>query len=108
MVYGTLHGPDASGAHYSVGGSTRLDQPVSAGWHDFAVEKRPGGVRWFVDGEQYFRVTRADIPAGARWPFDHPFYLLLNLAVGGNWPGPPDGTTPFPARLLVDWVRVWS
>lgn len=108
VVYGTLHGADAGGQHYGVGGDTSLDQPVSEGFHTFAVDKRPGDIRWFLDGVEYFRVTRDDIPAGAEWPFDQPFYLLLNLAVGGNWPGPPDASTQFPATLLVDYVRIYS
>ena len=48
------------------------------------------------------------MPAGARWPFDKNFHLLLNLAVGGNWPGAPDAATSFPAAMLVDWVRVYQ
>ena len=48
-----------------------------------------------------------DLPAGSRWVFDHPFFLLLNVAVGGNWPGPPDATTVFPQQMLVDYVRVY-
>ena len=53
-------------------------------------------------------MRRASLRPGQAWPFDHPFYLLLNLAVGGYWPGPPDATTHFPAKMLVDWVRVYK
>jgi beta-glucanase (GH16 family) len=49
----------------------------------------------------------ANLPGGARWVFDHPFFLLLNVAVGGNWPGNPDTTTTLPQEMVVDWVRVY-
>ncbi len=63
---------------------------------------------WKLDGRTYHTVTKSSIPAGKKWVFGHPFYLLLNLAVGGVWPGPPDATTKFPATLLVDYVRVYT
>jgi len=66
-----------------------------------------GRTRWFMDGRQYFQVTPANLPAGARWVFNAPKFLLLNLAVGGYWPGYPDATTVFPQRMIVDYVRVY-
>ncbi|HTX53498.1 MAG TPA: hypothetical protein VMD08_08805, partial [Candidatus Baltobacteraceae bacterium] len=54
----------------------------------------------------YHKLTPAGIPAGTTWAFDHPFFLILNVAVGGQWPGNPDSTTEFPQRMLVDYVRV--
>jgi beta-glucanase (GH16 family) len=59
-----------------------------------------------VDGVVYQTRTPSDLPRGARWVYDHPFFLLLNVAVGGNWPGNPDSTTTFPQEMEVDWVRV--
>jgi beta-glucanase (GH16 family) len=106
-VYGTLHGPGYSGAPGTEGHHT-LDQPYSDAFHLFTIVKRPGDIRWFVDGEQYHRVTPGTLPEGSEWVFDEPFYLLLNLALGGNWPGPPDDSTRFPATLLVDYVRVYG
>jgi beta-glucanase (GH16 family) len=73
----------------------------------FAVEWEPDALRFFVDGQLYQTQTPATLPAGARWVFDHPFFLLVNVAVGGNWPGPPDAETVFPQRMLVDYVRVY-
>ena len=58
------------------------------------------------DGREYHRLTPAGVSGS--WPFDHPYYLLLNLAVGGDFPGPIDATTPFPSRMLVDYVRVYQ
>jgi beta-glucanase (GH16 family) len=61
-----------------------------------------------VDGKQVFSLSKSTLPAGHDWVFDHAFYLLLDLAVGGNWPGPPDAWTQFPSEMLVDWVRVYE
>jgi beta-glucanase (GH16 family) len=107
VVHGTMHGPGYSGA----GGIGRADT-LSAGafaddFHVFAVEWQPEEIRWFVDGWPYHRTTPADLPPGARWAFDHPFFLLVNVAVGGAWPGDPDARTTFPQRMLVDYVRVY-
>ena len=82
-------------------------------FHVFAVAWHFGHIRWFVDGIQVWMVERpvwrehaaGHDPTG---PFDEKFHLLLNLAVGGNLPGRPDTSTPFPARMEVDWVRVWQ
>jgi len=60
---------------------------------------------WSVDGNVYQTRTPADLN-GNRWVFDHPHFLILNLAVGGYWPGDPDGSTPFPNTVTVDYVRV--
>ena len=76
-------------------------------FHVFAVEWGPGLIRWLVDDREFRRTTPSDLPAGAPWVFDHSFYLLLNLAVGGNLPGDPDASTSFPQRLVVDYVRVY-
>ena len=109
VVHGSLHGPGYSGATPETavfnlpGGATFAD-----GFHLFSVEWEPGVVRFFVDDILYQTRTPADLPPGAPWVFDHPFFLLLNVAVGGNWPGSPDGSSPFPQRMLVDYVRVYS
>ena len=64
-------------------------------------------MRFYCDGILYKTRTPADVP-GKTWAFDHPFFIILNLAVGGDWPGSPDGTTVFPQTLLVDYVRVYQ
>jgi beta-glucanase (GH16 family) len=107
-VYGTLHGPgyfDENGP----GGSTRSPDgtPLSAAFHTYGVEWQPNSVSWFLDGARYLTLTPDNIPAGARWVFDHPFFMLLNLAVGGTWPGDPDASTQFPQQLAVDYVHVY-
>jgi beta-glucanase (GH16 family) len=109
IVHGTVHGPGYSGgngigAAYSLPGG----QAFSADFHVYAVEWDQATIEFQVDGHVYKRVTPAELPAGTQWVYGHPFFLLLNLAVGGNWPGYPDATTKFPQRMLVDYVRVYE
>jgi beta-glucanase (GH16 family) len=108
VVHGTLHGPGYSGA----GGIGRADTLRSGAYaddfHVYAVEWQPNDIRWYVDGRQYHRMTPADIPNGTKWVFQHPFFLLLNLAVGGGWPGDPDASSTFPQQMVVDYVRVYG
>jgi len=109
-LYGTVHGPGYSGHVGGLGGSTTL--PAGAqfadAFHLFAVEWSPDTIIWTLDGQQYHSFTSSQLPPGTNWVFDHPFYLLLNLTVGGVWPGPPDASTTFPATMLVDYVRVYT
>jgi beta-glucanase (GH16 family) len=77
-------------------------------FHLYAVEWEPGAIRFFLDAHLYATFTSAQWPAGGTWVFDHPFFLLLNIAVGGKWPGSPDPTTVFPQKMLVDYVRVYK
>jgi beta-glucanase (GH16 family) len=107
-VFGSLHGPGYSGARSVMGGYTLPgQQAVGDAFHVFTVDWAPDSVTWFVDGVQYLHKSRDDV-RGNPWVFDHKFFLLLNLAVGGHWPGPPDGGTQFPQSLLVDYVRVYE
>ena len=107
-VHGTIHGPGYSGGS-AIGGSYELAvQPFADDYHVFTVEWLPNELRWLVDEKEYRRATPANLPSGAAWVFDHPFFLLLNVAVGGIWPGSPDATTVFPQQMLVDYVRVYK
>jgi beta-glucanase (GH16 family) len=107
-VQGSLHGPGYSGANPLTSAYTLPRGRFGDGFHLFAVEWEPKMVRFFVDDSLYATKTPADLPAGARWVYDHPFFILLDLAVGGNLPGSPRDTTAFPQRMLVDYVRVYS
>jgi beta-glucanase (GH16 family) len=107
VVNGTLHAPWPS-APTGVQGQSRTATPLSAGFHTYGVEWEPERISFMLDGSVYKRITPADLPAGAPWPFKHPYFLLMDLAVGGEWPGSPDASTHFPAQMLVDWVRVWQ
>ena len=108
-VYGTVHGPGYSGGR-GIGGSLTLSNGVAVSdrFHLFAIEWEPARIRWFMDDKRYFTVTPANLPAGKQWVFDREHFLLLNVAVGGNWPGKPDATTTFPQRMEVDYVRVYA
>ena len=107
-VYGTIHGPGYSGGA-GIGGSYVLPSgALSDEFHVYAIEWTPEQIRWFIDSTNFFTATVADIPAGSEWVYDHPFFLLLNVAVGGNWPGYPDATTIFPQTLHIDYVRVYQ
>ena len=107
IVHGTMHGPGYSGAA-GIGRSDTIARAYADDFHLFAVQWQPNEVRWYVDGRQYHRMTPADLPAGAKWVFDHPFFLLLNLAIGGGWPGDPNASTTFPQQMVVDYVRVYN
>jgi beta-glucanase (GH16 family) len=108
-VHGTMHGPGYSGAH-GIGKPVSLpgEAVVADDFHIFAVDCEPGIVTWFMDGKKYFSITPADLPTGTRWVFDKPKFVLLNLAVGGFWPGYPDGTSTYPQCMIVDYVRVYQ
>jgi beta-glucanase (GH16 family) len=107
IVHGTMHGPGYSGAS-GIGAPYALTAGAfSDAFHVFAVEWEPNQIRWYVDGNLYQTRTPADLPPGSTWVFDHPHFVLLNLAVGGYWPGDPDSTTVFPQKMYVDYVRVY-
>jgi beta-glucanase (GH16 family) len=107
IVNGTLHAP-WSWAPTGVQGQAESTTALSAGFHTYSVEWEPERISFMLDGTVYKTVTPADLPAGAAWPFKHPFFLLMDLTVGGEWAGPPSASTHFPAQMLVDWVRVWQ
>jgi beta-glucanase (GH16 family) len=106
---GSLHGPGYSGG-MAVSRTYRLpDGGVFAtDFHVFAVEWEERVVRFYVDDTLYATRTPMDLPTSARWVFDHPFFIIVNVAVGGRFPGNPDDTTPFPQTMLVDYVRVYA
>jgi beta-glucanase (GH16 family) len=108
-IHGSMHGPGYSGdgdftSVYKLPGGVNFYDD----FHVFAIEWEPGIVRFFVDQELYATFTPSRLPVGMKWVFDHPFYIILNVAVGGDWPGPPDSTTVFPEAMLVDYVRVYK
>lgn len=100
-VYGTIHFEDASGGHGLTGGNYTLPSGNFAEeFHTFIVAWDSVGFRWMVDSTMYFSTIKGK-------PFDKRFHMLLNVAVGGNWPGNPDGFTIFPQRMEVEYVRVY-
>ncbi len=108
-VYSTLHGPGYSGKNgISAKFPLPAGQAVDDGFHVYALEWAPDRIRFLFDDHLIVERTPKDLPVGARWVYDHPFFILLNLAVGGDWPGKPNEQTLFPQRLLVDYVRVYE
>ncbi len=108
IVHGTIHGPDYSGCCGIGGGYTLPEGNLADDFHTFAVEWEPDSIRWFIDSTNYFTATADDVPDGSNWVFNHPFFMIMNVAVGGNWPGSPDETTTFPQTMHVDYVRLYQ
>jgi beta-glucanase (GH16 family) len=111
-VRGSAHAPNYSGdrsAHCDARPAN-----LSGQFHVFAIEWSPGELRYYVDSVQYLSVTPKIVTCEGKqralpgaWIFDHPFFIILNLAIGGDWPKAPDATTIFPVQMWVDYVRVY-
>jgi beta-glucanase (GH16 family) len=106
LILGTIHGPGYSGA-LGLSHWNRQDYDIADDFHTYAVEWDEDQITWFYDGEEYGTYTRRNL--GQReWVFDQPFFIILNLAVGGTLPGPIGLDTVFPAQYLIDYVRVFQ
>jgi beta-glucanase (GH16 family) len=105
-VHGSLHGPGGDG--YTQGYTLPGGGSFSDDFHVFALEWEPGAVRWYVDDALYETRTSDTFPRSQPWVFDHPFFVILDLAVGGQYGGDVDATTPFPQAMMVDYVRVYT
>lgn len=108
-VLGSLHGPGYFGGgsitdRYTLPGSVGFDRD----FHVFAIEWDAPYISWEVDGVTYAVTTPDQLPDNGTWVFDHSFFVLLNLAVGGSFVGAPDASTAFPQTLLVDYVKVYE
>jgi beta-glucanase (GH16 family) len=106
LIFGTLHGPGYSGA-VSISKWNRQPYNIADDFHTYAIEWETDEIRWYYDGALYHTVTRADV-GDREWVFDQPFFIILNLAVGGQLPGPVGLDTVFPAQYYVDYVRVYQ
>jgi beta-glucanase (GH16 family) len=110
-VYGSVHGTGFTGEPLSTPFQSAPPSDFAERFHTYGVVWSPGSVQYYVDDPKhpYATYTPASLPKGAKWPFDSSrFYLLLNLAIGGDWPGPPNAATPSPSEMLVDYVRVYE
>ena len=109
IIHGSLHGPGYSGgspisaSHTPTDGGTLYDE-----FHTYAVVWDASRIAFEVDGYTYQVVTPQQLPGSAPWVYDHPFFIILNVAVGGHYVGAPDAATQFPQTMLVDYVRVWT
>jgi beta-glucanase (GH16 family) len=104
---GTIHGPGYSGA-LGLGDSYLSSAKLSDDYHIYALEWEPDAIRWYFDDKLYQTRTPNDLADKTRWVFDHPFFIILNVAVGGYFPGNPDETSVFPQQMAVDYIRVYS
>lgn len=109
-VYGTIHFGGPGNLHVHTGGAFELPEgSFSDDFHVFTLIWDTTKFEWYVDGIRYYATqdwytVNGEYPA----PFDQRFHLILNVAVGGNWPGAPDETTTFPQEMVVDYVRVYT
>ncbi|MDH3363947.1 MAG: glycoside hydrolase family 16 protein [Gammaproteobacteria bacterium] len=108
-VYGTLHYGGEWPANDSSGSQYQVSADITTEFHDYTLEWDVNEMRWYVDGVLYAMQNSWYSSSGAfPAPFDQPFYILLNVAVGGNFPGSPTASTVFPVTMEVDYVRVYS
>ncbi|MEO5875466.1 MAG: glycoside hydrolase family 16 protein, partial [Streptosporangiaceae bacterium] len=108
--YSTLHAPAYNGGN-GYGGPYTLpgNADYSNDFHVWAAHWTSTGITFSLDGQTVFTAAKSTVEATrGPWVYDHPFYLILNLAVGGDWPGSPDASTPFPSKMLIDYVRVYQ
>jgi beta-glucanase (GH16 family) len=102
-----VHGPNSAGTgSSSVEGQTDAHADLGAGFHVYRVDWTKGSLTFSLDGAVVRTVTPSSLPKRTSWVFDHPFDLILDLAVGGTWPGDPDASTTWPQTMTVDYVRV--
>ncbi len=105
-IHGTIHGNGYSGGNGITKSYTLDNDRFDTGFHVFGVEWAPDYINFYVDDVLYNQITPADVPG--EWLFDHPFQIIINLAVGGDFVGAPDSETVFPQNLLVDYVRIYK
>jgi len=106
IVLGTLHGPGYSGGNSISKSYDLVNDRFDTGFHVFGIEWGPEYINFYVDEVLYNQLTPSDVTGD--WVYDHPFYILINLAVGGNFVGSPNSETVFPQTMLVDYVRVYK
>ncbi len=108
-VHGTVHyGADWTQHNYTGGGtSIPWTETFSDEFHVFSIDWTPSGITWLLDDQPFYSVDNA-VTGSQPYPFDNPFFFILNIAVGGQWPGYPDATTAFPQFMAVDYVRVFQ
>ena len=106
IIHGTIHGPGYSGGNPVTGSYALLNDRFDADFHLYAIEWDKDKIDFFVDDYLYQRIVRGDVPG--EWVYDQPFFILLNVAVGGNYVGFPTAQTPFPQKMYIDYVRVYQ
>tara|TARA_R110002073_G_scaffold297764_1_gene464075 strand:- start:1315 stop:2178 length:864 start_codon:yes stop_codon:yes gene_type:complete len=105
-IHGTVHGPGYSAAGGITKSYTLENDRFDTGFHVFGIEWGPDYINYYVDDVLYNQITPADVTG--EWVFNQPFYIIINLAVGGSFVGSPNSETTYPQNLLVDYVRVYK
>ena len=106
-AYSTIHWGAAGGASTHIGGNYSLtSQAFSDNFHLFSLKWEVNKLSFLIDDILFFTADKSQV--NGDYPFDKPFFFIMNVAVGGNWPGNPDATTAFPQRMIVDYVRVYQ
>jgi beta-glucanase (GH16 family) len=106
LINGSVHGPGYSGENAITKPYELTNDRFDTDFHIFGVEWGPNYINYYVDGVLYNQITPEDVTG--EWVFNHDFYIIINLAVGGNYAGAPNATTVFPQEMLVDYVKVYS
>ncbi len=106
VVHATVHGPGYCGSA-GVTASHRAPASLAAAFHVYSLAWEPGRIRWYLDDQMYATVTPDNL-RGRPWVFGHDFYLLINVAVGGTFPGNPDTSLTFPRTMLIDYIRHYT
>jgi beta-glucanase (GH16 family) len=109
VVHGTVH-TQAFNHRIGTQKGGQVSVPTAMqGFHEYAIEWDENAIHWYLDGEKFFTFDRLEDATSAEWPFDQPFYIILNLAIGGDWGGSKGvNLDALPARYEVDWVKVWQ
>jgi beta-glucanase (GH16 family) len=106
IINGTLHGPGYSGGNPISKRYALANGRFDTDYHIYAIEWDADKIDFFVDSYLYQRIERADVPG--EWVYDQPFFIILNVAVGGNYVGFPTAQTPFPQKMIIDYIRAYS
>ncbi len=105
LIHGTAHWANDSAKHVGKGGdSPKVDVTQ---WHNYSIVWTPGSIKWYVDDVQFHEVSILD-GVNSTQEFHKPHYILINLPIGGSWPGSPDATTVLPVTMYCDYIRVYE
>jgi len=105
-VFGTVHGPGYSAGESISKSYTLTNSRFDNNFHIFGIEWGKDYINYYIDNVLYNQITPEDVPG--EWVFNQPFYIILNMAVGGNLPGSPNSETSFPQTMLVDYIRIYK
>lgn len=108
ILHGTLHGPGYSGGNAITDTYALENSRFDSGYHIFAVEWDTEKIDFYVDGYLYQRISKSTVNTKGEWVYDHPFFMILNIAVGGTFAGFPTSETPFPQKMTIDYVRAYK